>query len=67
MIWKPKLGQRRHHRSPKVARAQEGQRQKHGDTIGGERVGDFDFLLWFVAFAWVVCTVAIWLVSEEEE
>lgn len=27
---------------------------------------EFDFLLWFVAFAWVVCTVAIWLVLEEE-
>lgn len=27
---------------------------------------DIDFLLWFVAFACVVCTVAIWLVLEEE-
>ncbi len=27
---------------------------------------DIDFLLWFVAFAWVVIVVAIWLVLEEE-
>lgn len=27
---------------------------------------DLDFLLWFVAFAWVVILVAIWLVLEEE-
>lgn len=27
---------------------------------------EFDFLLWFVAFAWVVILVAIWLVLEEE-
>ena len=25
---------------------------------------EFDFLLWFVAFAWVVILVAIWLVLE---
>lgn len=27
---------------------------------------EIDFLLWFVAFAWVVILVAIWLVLEEE-
>lgn len=27
---------------------------------------DIDFLLWFVAFAWVVIVVGIWLVLEEE-
>lgn len=27
---------------------------------------EFDFLLWFVTFAWVVILVAIWLVLEEE-
>jgi len=28
---------------------------------------DIDFLLWFVAFAWVVIVVGIWLVLEEGE
>jgi hypothetical protein len=27
---------------------------------------EFDFLLWFAVFAWVVILVAIWLVLEEE-
>jgi hypothetical protein len=28
---------------------------------------EVDFLLWFVAFAWVVILVGVWLVLEEEE